>query len=128
MTSITNIADKRVYTLRGYLHTNEPEYKRMYICLTNDEYTDQFIQTKRRNTDLDINPIWINRTYKNFPPGFFVKYNGKTQFLSDKNADNLCILDDIKGRHVVLRVQYKTYKYENRLGWNLTCIDARPDE
>jgi hypothetical protein len=122
----TSIADKRIYTVRGFLHDNEPEYKRMYICLTDDEFTNSFLMSKRNLGNLDTNPIWKDRTYKNYPPGFFVKYNGKTTFALDANTEKLCILNDLKGQHVVLQVQYKSYKYDNKNGWNLTCINIWP--
>lgn len=122
----TSIADKRIYTLRGFFHDNEPEFKRMYICFADDEYTTSFLMSKRNHANTDVNPIWKERTYKNYPPGFFLKYNGKTKFALDNNAEYLCILNDLKGHHVIIQVQYKTYKYQDKVGWNLTCINMWP--
>jgi hypothetical protein len=109
-------------TLHGYLADYEADFKRMYICFANDEFTEKYINNKLERVNLDYNPV-KKEGYKNKPPGFFVKYNGTTIF-KDK-YEQLCALDDIKDNHVEIKVIYKTYDYAGKNGWNLTCKEIQ---
>ena len=115
------------YTFNGFLCNNESEYNRMYICFNDDEFTEKFLSNKIEVVGLEYHPIHLNG-YKNMPPGFFVKYNGKSKYKINSKDKEECILGDIVGKHVVVKVQYKTYNYKEKNGWNLTCIEMCGNE
>lgn len=117
---------KAIYTLRGYLHCYDADYKRFYICLGNDDFTERFLEAKQKISG--TNPCWIrNQMFDGRPPGYFIKYHGKSKFMVSLKNDTLCTLDDLTGKHVAIVVQFKTYTYQNKSGWNLTCMEMCED-
>jgi hypothetical protein len=104
-------------SLRGYFHSYEPEYKRIYICISNDEFTEKFLESKQKQPG--TNPVWITRSMNDGrPPGFFIKYNGKLKCYANSI---LCTFDELLNQHIIAEVEYKTYKYKDKYGWNLLC-------
>jgi hypothetical protein len=121
------VAYDRIYVFSGFLCINESEYKRMYICFNDDGFTEKFLTDKIEAAGLDYHPVQLTG-YSNQPPGFFVKYNGKSKYKIKSTDQQECILADIIGKHVVIKVQYKTYNYKEKSGWNLTCIEMCTNE
>jgi hypothetical protein len=111
------------YKLKGYFHSYDSDYKRIYICLSNDVFTEHFLETKQKQSG--TNPVWITKSmFDNRPPGYFIKYNGKTKCFKN---NILCTFDDLINSHIIVEVQYKTYKYKDKYGWNLLCINIFKD-
>jgi hypothetical protein len=107
-----------IFLLQGYLYNYEPNYKRIYICFNNDDFTQQFIKNKVKNS-IGTHP-YIENYYDNRLPGFFIKYNGKTEF---KKNNTLCTLDEIKENQVNIKVKYNIYNYKGKSGWNLLALE-----
>lgn len=120
-------ASDKIYIFSGFLSNYESEYKRMYICFNNDEFTEKFLTNKIEVAGLDFHPVHLTG-YGNKPPGFFVKYHRKSKYKINSKDQQECILSDIIGKHVVVKVQYKTYNYKEKNGWNLTCIEMCTNE
>jgi hypothetical protein len=106
-----------LYTFTGYLVCCEPEYNRIYVCLSNDKFTEEFLQ-KKRNDD-DNTPLKIDG-YKTYPSGFFIKYNYQTLYTL-KLDGKICTIYDLLNEHINIKAIYKDYNYGGRRGWNLTA-------
>jgi hypothetical protein len=120
--NILRFKNTELYNLSGYLYMYESDYKRIYICFSEDDpNTEKILVKQMENPDL-VNPVHLNGYHKCLP-GFFVKYNGKTQFKGSKGSEELCTLDDLKGKHVTMQVQYKNYFCAGKNGWYLLCTE-----
>jgi hypothetical protein len=59
-------------TVRGYFQSYEPDYKRIKIMFTEDEFTENYITNSAKS--YGHSPTFIG--------GFYIKYNGKSYFYS----------------------------------------------
>lgn len=99
-------------TLRGYFQSYEPEYKRIKMMFTEDEFTENYITNSAKS-------------YGHSPTvegGFYIKYNGKSKFI---NGVQNTTIESLKEKHIICDVQKKIYSHADRNGWYLLLREMK---
>jgi hypothetical protein len=99
-------------SLRGYFQSYEPEYKRIKIMFTEDEFTEKYITNSAKSSG--HSPTFVG--------GFYIKYNGKSKFTT--GIQNTTI-DSLKEKHIICEVQKKIYSHADRSGWYLLLKEMK---